>query len=221
MDYNTQRAPAFYMEEVEHLPYHKERVAYFRWMYNKDPGHQYAKLGPLPPRPEVDPDCPCPKDVEGMKGIPGTTESLWRDGVPQPVDESVFAPPTPPPPTGFAPLPADAQPPRTTIPSVPVTAPTAPNGANSSAYAPRAPVQQQPAPVPPPKTLNTAPADPIVPPAYGPSAQPWGNFRVIGNQPAEVPNPGVPVVPPPASGGTIRQIDHRSTAGSGAWLLLR
>ncbi len=49
-DYNTLRAPAFYLEQEDHLPYPAPQVGYYRWMYDKDPGHQLACLGPIPPR---------------------------------------------------------------------------------------------------------------------------------------------------------------------------
>ncbi len=164
MDYNTQRAPGFYMEQLEHTPYHKERVAYFRWMYNKDPGHQYAKLGPLPPRAETDPECPCPKDLNGETGIPGSTQSLWRDGVPMPVDPSVFAPPKPAPTTAFAPNGIAPTPSGQNIPT-PQTSPQSP--------APQLPLQNDPG-------IYDLPTAPV----YGPSATDWGGFRVINHGPA-------------------------------------
>ena len=49
-DYNTLRCPAFYLEQEDHLPYPAAQVGYYRWMYDKDPGHQLACLGPIPPR---------------------------------------------------------------------------------------------------------------------------------------------------------------------------
>ena len=44
-DYNTLMVPALYLEQDDHLPYPATQVGYYRWMYDKDPGHQYACLG--------------------------------------------------------------------------------------------------------------------------------------------------------------------------------
>jgi hypothetical protein len=207
------------MEQVEHMPYHKERVAYFRWMYNKDPGHQYAKLGPLPPRAEVDPDCPCPADLQGQKGVPGSTESLWRDGVPMPVDPSVFAPQKPAPPTGFAPQSSGAAPQGPSVTQqTPVAAPS--SGGQAGDVPPTLPQLQLPLPPLPPLPSDTEPLNTPVPPTYGPTAQDWGDFRVMGGFIGQRPNGSLPVVPPPA-GGKVLQLEHQSTQPRGEWLLLR
>lgn len=191
-DCDTYCGPALCLEQVDHLPYHKERVGYFRWMYNKDPGHQYAKLGPLPPRQCCDPDCPTTCDIQGQGGggIPGSTDFLWKSGTPQPVDPSVFLPPTPPP-EGFAPLNGS-----------PGQAPTATSGSR------------------PVSAPNVAPAPSLKLPAgnqpEGPTAQRWGGFKVAGEQvvpmSATANQPiAVPAVPPQ---------EKKSAMPRGEWLLL-
>lgn len=191
---NLYYGPSLNFEMVDHLPYHKERVGYYRWMYNKDPGHQYSKLGIMPPRPECDPDCPCIQDVQGQGGggIPGSTDSLWLGGVPRPVDPIVFEPPQPPP-EGFAPQ---------------APAPATPPGSNSGT---------RPASTPnvvPPPSLKLPDANPNSP--AGPTAQGWGNFKVSGNQPTMPVTTAnhAAVVPAPAVKQTA------SSMPQGEWLLL-
>ncbi|MGE3314555.1 MAG: hypothetical protein AB7O26_05515 [Planctomycetaceae bacterium] len=199
MDWDTYCGTAYCMETIDHLPYHKERIGYFRWQYNKDPGHQYAKLGPLPPRPECDPDCPCIQDIQGQGGggIPRSTDSLWQPGVPQPVDESVFLPPVPPP-QGFAPqtpTPALAQPPGATSGSRPASAPN----------------------VVPPPSLKLPADSPS--PYYGPTAQRWGGFISTG-QPTVPPSATAnrPAVAPSAPDPS--RVADKSSMPPGEWLLL-
>jgi hypothetical protein len=49
-DYNTLKAPAAFVEQVDHLPAERARVEYYRWMYNQGPGEPVGAqaLGPLP-----------------------------------------------------------------------------------------------------------------------------------------------------------------------------
>lgn len=200
MDWDTYYGTAYCMETIDHLPYHKERVGYFRWQYNKDPGHQYAKLGPLPPRPECDPDCPCIQDIQGQGGggIPRSTDSLWQPGVPQPVDASVFLPPQPPP-QGFA-------------PQNTVTAPAQPPGATSGSRPASAPN------VVPPPSLKL-PADPSSQ-YYGPTAQRWGGFNVTGSPAVQASATANRPATAPAASPAPQRVAEKSSMPPGEWLLL-
>ena len=91
-DYNTLRAPALYLEQDDHLPYPATQVGYYRWMYDKDPGHQFACLGAIPPRtcPNCDPvppgDQPFEYQVYFPSGIPRPSDELWGNKLPEPVN---------------------------------------------------------------------------------------------------------------------------------------
>jgi hypothetical protein len=91
-DYNSFRAPALAFEQEDHLPYRAAQVGYYRWMYDKDPGHQLAALGPVTPPPTVVPQCVPPGDnpfdyqVAFPAAIPTPTDSLWAEGQPEPIN---------------------------------------------------------------------------------------------------------------------------------------
>ncbi|QDT62816.1 hypothetical protein [Calycomorphotria hydatis] len=48
-DKNTLRTPALFMEKYNHLPYRKQDVDYYRWMYNAGPGPVPA-VAPMSPQ---------------------------------------------------------------------------------------------------------------------------------------------------------------------------
>ena len=91
-DYNTLRCPAFYLEQEDHLPYPAPQVGYYRWMYDKDPGHQLACLGPIPPRTCA----PCDRvpagndpfeyEVYFPTAIPRQSDQLWGNKLPEPIN---------------------------------------------------------------------------------------------------------------------------------------
>lgn len=91
-DYNTLRSPAFYLEQEDHLPYPAAQVAYYRWMYDKDPGHQLACLGPIPPR--TCPNCnpvppgnePFEYEVNFPAAVPRQNDQLWGNKLPEPIN---------------------------------------------------------------------------------------------------------------------------------------
>jgi hypothetical protein len=93
-DYNTFRAPSLSFEQVDHLPYPAAQVGYYRWMYDKDPGHQLAALGPVTPPTCVVPQCVPPGEapfayqVPFPNAIPSQTDPLWGDRLPEPVNVS-------------------------------------------------------------------------------------------------------------------------------------
>jgi hypothetical protein len=94
LDYNTLRFPGLYFEQIDHLPYPQAQVGYYRWMYDKDPGHQLAALGPVPTPAckGCDPSCvpngdaPFEYQVPHPAGIPGQTETLWGTKLPEPIN---------------------------------------------------------------------------------------------------------------------------------------
>ena len=91
-DYNTLRCPAFYLEQEDHLPYPAAQVGYYRWMYDKDPGHQLACLGPIPPRtcgpcdPVPPRDEPFEYEVLFPTAIPRHSDQLWGSKLPEPIN---------------------------------------------------------------------------------------------------------------------------------------
>jgi hypothetical protein len=91
-DYNTFRAPALSFEQFDHLPYPAAQVGYYRWMYDKDPGHQLACLGPVPQPTCVAPQCvppdgdPFEYQVAFPGAIPTHTDPLWGPGTPEPIN---------------------------------------------------------------------------------------------------------------------------------------
>ncbi len=115
-DYNTLRAPALYVEQVDHLPYTAPKVGYYRWMYDKDPGHQMACLGPV--RPPVCRNCdpqavppgdePFAYEVSFPGAVPRPSDQLWGTKLPEPINvagtpaatnSSLLPSPTGPPPS--------------------------------------------------------------------------------------------------------------------------
>jgi hypothetical protein len=91
-DYNTLRCPAFYLEQEDHLPYPAAQVGYYRWMYDKDPGHQLACLGPIPPR-TCHPCDPVPPGNEPFEyevlfptAVPRQSDQLWGNKLPEPIN---------------------------------------------------------------------------------------------------------------------------------------
>jgi hypothetical protein len=91
-DYNTLRAPGLYLEQDDHLPYPATQVGYYRWMYDKDPGHQFACLGVIPPRTcaNCDPvppgDQPFEYEVFFPAGVPRPSDELWGNKLPEPIN---------------------------------------------------------------------------------------------------------------------------------------
>src|ERR1700722_16803054 len=91
-DYNTLRAPAFYLEQEDHLPYPAAQVGYYRWMYDKDPGHQLACLGQIPPR--TCPPCdrvpagnePFEYEVYFPTARPRQSDQIWGNKLPEPIN---------------------------------------------------------------------------------------------------------------------------------------
>ena len=91
-DYNTLRAPAFYLEQEDHLPYPAAQVGYYRWMYDKDPGHQLACLGQIPPR--TCPPCdrvpagnePFEYEVYFPTALPRQSDQIWGNKLPEPIN---------------------------------------------------------------------------------------------------------------------------------------
>jgi hypothetical protein len=191
-DYNSFRAPALSFEQFDHLPYPPAQVGYYRWMYDKDPGHQLAALGPVTAPPVVVPQCvpsgdnPFEYQVAFPSAIPRETDSLWGEGQPEPInalhvqpgDLSKAVPPTGkdsglltvpmapvlPPPSGDKSKHSPAQQNRNSQPSVPPGAPLP--GFES-------------APPPPPR-----PVDEDAPPMLGPSSQENPNVRLTTGPPA-------------------------------------
>ncbi len=84
--------PALYLEQNDHLPYPATQVGYYRWMYDKDPGHQYACLGVVPPRTcaNCDPvppgDQPFEYQVYFPAGVPRPSDELWGNKLPEPIN---------------------------------------------------------------------------------------------------------------------------------------
>jgi hypothetical protein len=187
-DYNTLMAPALYLEQDDHLPYPATQVGYYRWMYDKDPGHQYACLGVIPPRTcaNCDPvppgDQPFEYQVYFPAGVPRPSDDLWGNKLPEPINVS-------------APMHAESH----LGPSGPLgNSPPLPPGSDTDLQTPAAPpvphagepkdearVPNKPArlpsfdlPAPQPKPLDDNPA-----PLIGPAAQQGPNLRLTTGQP--------------------------------------
>jgi hypothetical protein len=138
VDYNAWLAPAFTFEQVDHLPYPAPQVGYYRWMYDKDPGHQLAALGPVPAPtccvPQIVPpgDNPFEYQVEFPNGITYQTEGLWGPGQPEPINVSQ----APPSDASTGTPPAGKTSPLMTVPTAPLLPPT--DGSNGPSPPPPA-----------------------------------------------------------------------------------
>jgi hypothetical protein len=197
-DYNTLQAPAFYLEQEDHLPYPATQVAYYRWMYDKDPGHQLACLGVIPPRtcPNCDPippgNDPFEYEVVFPAGIPRQNDELWGNKLPEPINvpggathsdalpgggasqgitppSNTPAPILPPPPRAVEELKTSGQP----TDRGAADAPAEPRPQKNPA---RLPTFDLPTPVP--KPIDEHPA-----PLIGPAAQQGPNLRLTTDQP--------------------------------------
>jgi hypothetical protein len=208
-DYNTFRAPALSFEQFDHLPYPAAQVGYYRWMYDKDPGHQLACLGPVPQPTCVVPQCvppdgdPFEYQVAFPGAIPTHTDPLWGPGTPEPINV-----PRGPADASGSNLPAGKQPAHPellTVPVAPVLPPTEtdprrnesarpsaqPNGAGQ---APDQPFGSPSGFGPPPPSLQ--PVDEDVAPLLGPASQGNPNLRLTTG-------PIVPAPTPPAATNAI------------------
>jgi len=211
IDYNTLRNPAMYVEQVDHLPYPAPQVGYYRWMYDKDPGHQLACLGNFPPPqcktcdPLAMPPAGEPFEYQVLypTGMPGPTDRLWSEKLPEPINlSSATAPgemassPGPSPPSGrpsmseaipiLPPPSAPVNGPNLSAPpfpgptlSNPQTRPISPEPVDKPAASPppRLPVFDVPVPVPEPK-----PVEQNVPPVFGPSSNEDSSVRLTTGQ---------------------------------------
>jgi hypothetical protein len=185
VDYNTLRAPAFYVEQDDHLPYPATQVGYYRWMYDKDPGHQLACLGPIPPPTcrKCDPvpagEDPFEYEVYFPTGVPRPSDQLWGSKLPEPVNvpgapsgalangptKNNLVPILPPPPRSVE-EPANSGGQKALGTGNPTDAPKAPS---------RLPTFDVPAPQSKPVEENPAPLQ-------GPAAQQGPNMRLTTEQ---------------------------------------
>ncbi len=91
-DYNSFLTPSVSFGQIDHLPYWAPQVGYYRWMYDKDPGHQLAALGPVTPPancvPQIVPpgDNPFDYQVDFPNAIPRQTDPLWGENQPEPIN---------------------------------------------------------------------------------------------------------------------------------------
>jgi len=196
-DYNTLMAPALYLEQDDHLPYPATQVGYYRWMYDKDPGHQYACLGVIPPRTcaNCDPvppgDQPFEYQVYFPAGVPRPSDDLWGNKLPEPINvptpvhaESHPGPSGPPgnsPPLNGASSLLPPQPASDADLQAPVNPPVPNAGeAKDGAHVPKKPARLPSfdLPAPQPKPLDDNPA-----PLIGPAAQQGPNLRLTTGQP--------------------------------------
>jgi hypothetical protein len=197
-DYNTLRAPAFYLEQDDHLPYPAFQVGYYRWMYDKDPGHQLACLGPIPPRTcppsdRVPPgDDPFEYEVYFPTAIPRESDQLWGNKLPEPINVP-GGPNASAQTNGASGAFANAAPKSALVPILPsVPRPVEPNaaggqqapgaqnatdGSTPPKAPPRLPTFDLPAPQP--KPLDDTPT-----PLQGPAAQQGPSLRLTTDQPA-------------------------------------
>jgi hypothetical protein len=196
-DYNTLRAPALYLEQNDHLPYPATQVGYYRWMYDKDPGHQYACLGVIPPRtcPNCDPVPPGEQPFEYQvyfpAGVPRPSDELWGNKLPEPINvpapmHADLHPGPGGPPGSFPPLNGSSS----VVPSPQGTdtdqqTPVRPFAPNAGKPKDEASLPNKPArlpsfdpPPPQPKPLDDNPA-----PLIGPAAQQGPNLRLTTGQP--------------------------------------
>jgi hypothetical protein len=194
-DYNTFRAPSLSFEQVDHLPYPAAQVGYYRWMYDKDPGHQLAALGPVTPPACVVPQCVPPGDnpfeyqVAFPNAIPYQTDPLWAEGQPEPINVPRGQP-------GDAPNSKEPQPGLLTVPMAPVLPP---GGGDNRAFSAPPPAQPNRAGLPsvePPGSPLPGfesspppphPVDEDVPPMLGPASQSDPNLRLTTGSPVAQP----------------------------------
>jgi hypothetical protein len=201
-DYNSFREPAITLSQFDHLPYPAPQVGYYRWMYDKDPGHQLACLGPVTPPACVVPQCVPPNgdpfeyQVAFPGAIPNQTDPLWGPGTPEPInvprgpgDAPSFDPSTGKPP---------AQPELLTVPMAPVPPPSQTDQKRSeqeptSRPAGRAsqglsdPFGSPPGFSPPPPSPQ--PVDEDAQPMLGPASQASPNLRLTTGQAPTAPAP--------------------------------
>jgi hypothetical protein len=198
-DYNTLRAPAFYLEQEDHLPYPAPQVGYYRWMYDKDPGHQLACLGPIPPRTCA----PCDRVPAGNEpfeyevyfptAIPRQSDQLWGNKLPEPIN--VPGGPNPSaqsngaggglanaaPKNGLVPI-LPSVPPPVEAPKAESGPPTSGRGDTTDSATPLQTPSRLPTldlPAPQSKPLDDTPA-----PLQGPAAQQGPSLRLTTDQPA-------------------------------------
>lgn len=197
VDYNTLMAPGLYLEQDDHLPYPATQVGYYRWMYDKDPGHQYACLGVVPPRTcaKCDPvppgDQPFEYEVYFPAGVPRPSDELWGNKLPEPINVPAAVRPDSPqslsPPLGGSP-PINSALPHLPPPPGPVHDPNAMSGPavpdasepQDEAISPKKPARLPSfdLPTPQPKPIDDNPA-----PLIGPAAQQGPSLRLTAGQP--------------------------------------
>jgi len=203
-DYNTFRAPALSLEQFDHLPYPAAQVGYYRWMYDKDPGHQLAALGPVAPPPCVVPQCvpagdnPFEYQVAFPTAIPVQTDSLWGEGQPEPINVPRGQPGETP---GMSSPKGNDQPGLLTVPMAPVLPPTSGEKRTNPALrqAQPNPTGQSPAERPgsplPGFEASPAPPHPVeeeVPPMLGPASQENPTVRLTtGSSSPQPASPGI------------------------------
>jgi hypothetical protein len=198
IDYNSYLAPSISFEQDDHLPYPPAQVGYYRWMYDKDPGHQLAALGPVSP-PACDhcgpavppPGQPYEYQVLFPAGVPGETGGLWNSQLPQPINvppgaassempgssawpqNSRLAPSEPAP--IVPPIPAPVNEPPLSNPRQPPPAGTGGYVTPPAVAPPRLPTFDAPAP-------SMQPLDNDAPPVYGPSGPPDAGVHLTTGQ---------------------------------------
>jgi len=199
-DYNTFREPSLTFEAVDHLPYPAPQVGYYRWMYDKDPGHQLAALGPVPPPvcvvPQIVPpgDNPFEYQVAFPNAIPNQTDPLWAEGLPEPINVQLPEPGK----ASNASKPMGKEPPpgMLTVPMAPVLPPAGGDKRTAPAAAPNSPNRGiQPSVEPPGSPLPgfesapppPRPVDEDVPPILGPASETNPNVKLTTGVPAAQP----------------------------------
>jgi hypothetical protein len=201
-DYNTFRAPALSFEQVDHLPYPAAQVGYYKWMYDKDPGHQLAALGPVTAPACVVPQCvppgndPFEYQVAFPTGVPNHTDSLWAEGQPEPINVPRGQPGDAPNANGSTGK--DPQSGMLTVPMAPVLTPPGGDKRTFPAPQPAQPKRAGQPSVEPPGSLLPGfdsspppphPVDEDVPPMLGPASQSDPNLRLTTGSPASQPTP--------------------------------
>ncbi len=208
VDYNSLRACALYLEQDDHLPYTAPKVGYYRWMYDKDPGHQLACLGAIPPVPDDKRNAPpMPEDDQPMgyqvlfpSALPHETDHLWGSKLPEPINVPLGPgiSEAPAPPGGALPAirsPGSSPPPilppsPSSVNEPPPPVRRSPPGPAGSASPPAPPVPQapvKPAPAIPGPVIPGPPFKPVddkVPSAQGPAFPGEENVRLTTGQSA-------------------------------------
>jgi hypothetical protein len=198
-DYNSFLEPALSFQQVDHLPYPAAQVGYYRWMYDKDPGHQLAALGPVSPPTCVVPQCvpsgdnPFEYQVAFPNAIPYQTDSLWGENLPEPINTPHGPPPDGP---NVGPNGKELSPGMLTVPMAPVLPPSS---GDKPADPSRGPVPTGRGPRPtiePPGSLmpgfesSPPPPRPVeedAAPMLGPASQADPNLRLTTGSPASQP----------------------------------